>query len=569
MIDTSMTVTAGTPVYVQVNCGAADNTTGDYLNFPFTVAYTSGSFSAPNLNPITGLTSGQQYVVNQPYSLSVTATDPNSGGEIIQTSLQVDGSALNTVYNTGTCTATWTPTTQGNHTITATAYDNYGLAATNSITVYGPPTVNISYPTSGLILASGSVTVTATVSDQNSGGTITNVGLYQGSTRLGTMTGGAPYSYTWGGAALGSNTVTVQATDSYGAVKQASVSFIFDTGPTVTFSPGIAGTNLGGTTFYVSVTVGGPFSMTNIIYKTNGVLAAQMTTFNSIPIIPTTGGAYTLAATVTDTYGATGSVTNAFTIGNPPIPAITSPANGAQVAAGTVTVTGTATQKYSGDLPTQMSFYTNGTLLAAVAGSGPYSTSFTAATGQSYNISATGTDSYGYTSTNSTTVGVSTAVPNWVVLHAGAAYSITGGSITDSGIIEARSFYTDAYNFTNTFTIGMTPGNLRMGLGITSSASSETSGPAYYPYGFYFNLNGQSALAALYNGSNTSLTGWFTSTVSKGDVFAIRVHNGSLTFVYNGTVKYTYGTSLGSTGYYGYYMSWDSTSDSVTCTQNP
>ena len=569
MIGTSMTVTAGTPVYVQVNCGAADNTTGDYLNFPFTVAYTSGSFSAPNLNPITGLTSGQQYVVNQPYSLSVTATDPNSGGEIIQTSLQVDGSALNTVYNTGTCPATWTPTTQGSHTITATAYDNYGLAATNSITVYGPPTVNIGYPTSGLILASGSVTVTATVSDQNSGGTITDVGLYQGSSRLGTMTGGAPYSYTWVGAALGSNTVTVQATDSYGAVKKASVSFIFDTGPTVTFSPGISGTNLGGTTFYVSVTVGGPFSMTNVVYKTNGVLAAQMTTFNSVPITPTTGGAYTLAATVSDTYGATGSVTNTFTVGNPPIPAITSPANGAQVAAGTVAVTGTATQKYSGDPPTQMSFYTNGTLLAAVAGSGPYSTSFTAATGQSYNISATGTDSYGYTSTNSTTVGVSTAVPNWVVLHAGAAYSITGGSITDSGSIEARSSYTDAYNFTNTFTIGMTPGNLRMGLGITSSATSETSGPAYYPYGFYFNLNGQSALAALYNGSSTSLTGWFTSTVSKGDVFAIRVHNGSLTFVYNGTIEYTYGTSLGSTGYYGYYMSWDSTSDSVTCTQNP
>jgi hypothetical protein len=187
--------------------------------------------------------------------------------------------------------------------------------------------------------------------------------------------------------------------------------------------------------------------MTNIIYKTNGVLAAQMTTFNSIPIIPTTGGAYTLAATVTDTYGATGSVTNTFAIGNPPIPAITSPANGAQVAAGTVAVTGTATQKYSGDPPTQMSFYTNGTLLAAVAGSGPYSTSFTAATGQSYNISATGTDSYGYTSTNSTTVGVSTAVPNWVVLHAGAAYSITGGSITDSGSIEARSSYTDASQF--------------------------------------------------------------------------------------------------------------------------
>jgi len=567
LVSITAAVSAGSVIYLQVNCNGNQN--NDWFSLSLTIAYTSGSFSAPNLNPITGLTSGQQYVVNQPYSLSVTATDPNSGGEIIQTSLQVDGLALNTVYNTGTCTATWTPTTQGNHTITATAYDNYGLAATNSITVYGPPTVNIGYPTSGLILASGSVTVTATVSEQNSGGTITDVGLYQGSTRLGTMTGGAPYSYTWGGAAIGSNTVTVQATDSYGAVKKVSVSFIFDTGPTVTFSPGIAGTNLGGTTFYVSVTVGGPFSMTNIIYKTNGVLAAQMTTFNSIPITPTTGGAYTLAATVTDTYGATGSVTNAFTIGNPPIPAITSPANGAQVAAGTVTVTGTATQKYSGDPPTKMSFYTNGTLLAAVAGSGPYSTSFTAATGQSYNISATGTDSYGYTSTNSTTVGVSTAVPNWVVLHAGAAYSITGGSITDSGSIEARSSYTDASNFTNTFTIGMTPGNLRMGLGITSSASSETSGPAYYPYGFYFNLNGQSALAALYNGSNTSLTGWFTSTVSKGDVFAIRVHNGSLTFVYNGTVKYTYGTSLGSTGYYGYYMSWDSTSDSVTCTQNP
>ena len=75
--------------------------------------------------------------------------------------------------------------------------------------------------------------------------------------------------------------------------------------------------------------------------------------------------------------------------------------------------------------------------------------------------------------------------------------------------------------------------------------AARLPGPASYPYGFYFNLNGQSALAALYNGSNTSLTGWFTSTVSKGDVFAIRVHNGSLTFVYNGTVKYTYRHLIG------------------------
>ena len=98
------------------------------------------------------------------------------GRQILQTSPQVHGTALNTVYNSGSCSAVWTPTTTATHVITATACDNYGQSTTTNITVYPSPTVTISNPTSEA-LGHSQQHLNHQCSD-NAGETITGMSMY-------------------------------------------------------------------------------------------------------------------------------------------------------------------------------------------------------------------------------------------------------------------------------------------------------------------------------------------------------------------------------------------------------
>lgn len=77
------------------------------------------------------------------------------------------------------------------------------------------PTVTLTQPTNGAsFTAPATVTLAATGSDAD--GTVTKVGFFNGSAKLGEDTT-APYSLTWSGVAAGTYTITARATDDLGA----------------------------------------------------------------------------------------------------------------------------------------------------------------------------------------------------------------------------------------------------------------------------------------------------------------------------------------------------------------
>ncbi len=91
-----------------------------------------------------------------------------------------------------------------------------------------PPSVSITSPANNAGVGT-SFTISATAAD--TGGTVTSVAFYDGTTLLGTDTS-SPYSYTWNAAPLGGHALTAKATDDSGlTTTSAVVNVTVSTGP--------------------------------------------------------------------------------------------------------------------------------------------------------------------------------------------------------------------------------------------------------------------------------------------------------------------------------------------------
>ena len=87
-----------------------------------------------------------------------------------------------------------------------------------------PPAVTLTQPVNGAkFTAPATVSLAATASD--TGGSVTKVEFFRGTTKLGQDTT-SPYTYTWSGAGSGSYTLTAKATDNGGATTTSSPSTI-------------------------------------------------------------------------------------------------------------------------------------------------------------------------------------------------------------------------------------------------------------------------------------------------------------------------------------------------------
>ncbi|MEP2026416.1 MAG: glycosyl hydrolase family 18 protein [Reichenbachiella sp.] len=94
------------------------------------------SDSTVNANPqvtISNPTSGAELTTGNTITLSATASD--SDGTIASVVFDVNGQNYNAVLNGGEYTVDWTPTSDGNYTIVATAIDYDALTASDQITV--------------------------------------------------------------------------------------------------------------------------------------------------------------------------------------------------------------------------------------------------------------------------------------------------------------------------------------------------------------------------------------------------------------------------------------------------
>lgn len=101
------------------------------------------------------------------------------------------------------------------------------------------PTVTIATASSSSSFCIGK-TATLTATTTVTGGTISKVDFYDGSTLLGTSTA-SPYTYNWTNATVGSHTVTAKATDNTNAVTtSASISIVVNALPTISAGADVA-----------------------------------------------------------------------------------------------------------------------------------------------------------------------------------------------------------------------------------------------------------------------------------------------------------------------------------------
>lgn len=180
---------------------------------------------------ITAPSSGA-YITNTTPTIEFTLTDADSGVSSGTIAVTIDGTAISSVTKTEItggykCTCTPAALKDGAHTISVTASDNDGNAAsakTSSFTVDTvPPTLSVTAPAEGLITKKSTVTVTGKTDDATSkpvtvtvNGTAVTVGTDGAFSKDVTL-------------ANGSNTITIIAKDKAGKTTTVTRTVTLDT----------------------------------------------------------------------------------------------------------------------------------------------------------------------------------------------------------------------------------------------------------------------------------------------------------------------------------------------------
>lgn len=170
-----------------------------------------------NTPPTVSLTSpAANALFGAPASVTLTATAADSNGTIAKVDFY-QGTTLIGTASAAPYSILWNNAPAGSYSLTAKATDNQGGVTSSSavpISIKTPPSVALTAPASNATFAApASITLSATAS--SSGGSITQVAFYQGSSLIGTKTS-APYGLTWSAVPAGSYTLTAKATDSNG-----------------------------------------------------------------------------------------------------------------------------------------------------------------------------------------------------------------------------------------------------------------------------------------------------------------------------------------------------------------
>jgi hypothetical protein len=311
---TITTTTSGASIRYTTDGSAPSATAGNLYSGPVSIgatttlkaiAYASGLKSS-------NVTSGN-YRIHLPPTVSLTAPAANSNFApastitLTATAGSPDSTVSKVVFyqgstKLGTATSspyafTWKNVAAGAYSLTAVATDKLGVSATSSpvpITVNIPPTVTLTAPANGAVfIAPAPITLTATASD--SGGTISKVDFYQGSTLLGTATtpvAGQPSTFSFQlstGLPAGNYTLTAVATDNLNVAATSSTVTITVNPQPVTFTISPVSFTYNGSAQDPTITP----SISGATYSTSGTASA------------TSAGSYTVTATATGNYTGT------------------------------------------------------------------------------------------------------------------------------------------------------------------------------------------------------------------------------------------------------------------------
>jgi hypothetical protein len=442
-------------------------------------------------------------------SVNVSVDAISSTGFITKVELYVDGVLLDT-KTAFPYTFTWSPTVTGLYRLIALTYDDkQNVIASNggvptSVTVSLPPTVTIISPTNGSTVAGGTAQLKASATDSNvdSQGqpvTITSVQFFVNGTFVGQATqpdAGTVYSVTTTleqkldpvtGVPVPS-LITALATDSAGGTGLSAAS-------SVTVTNG--GTNGGGTVIgqaptvtvtapatNTSVPVNNPVSLSanatdpdgNIVsvqFFANTQSVATVTTYPYVATwTPTSLGTFAITARAVDNSGnSVRSISAIVTVtgNNAPTVAITSPASGANLVAGSP-VTLAATAADTDGTVASVRFTANG-VVVGTASSAPFRVTWTPSGSGTYVLVAQATDNSGnFTASSPITITVgSNGAPAVSIIspaigsgvQVGAGVTISASASDPDGVIKSVEFFANGISVGSKtsppYTISWTP----------------------------------------------------------------------------------------------------------------
>ena len=394
-------------------------------------------------------------VATAPATFTLTSTAADTDGSISKVEFY-NGATLLATINAAPYTYTWSAVAAGSYTITAKAYDNLNAVTTSaSITLISNalPTVSITAPANNTVAtAPASFALSATAAD--SGGTISKVEFYNGTTLLGTVTA-APYNFAWNAVAAGSYTVTAKAYDNVGgATTSAPVTLISNTLPTVSITAPANNTKVAPlSNVTLSATAADTDgSVTKVEFYNGATLLGTVTaspynyTWSSVP-----SGTYSITAKVYDNRGAvTTSAATTLKVNTVPTVSITAPANNTVVSAPASFALSATAADGDGTI-SKVEFYNGATLLGTVTAA-PYNFAWNAVAAGSYTVTAKAYDDFGGTTTSAPITLVSNTLPtvsitapaNNTAITAPANFSLTAAAADADGTISKVEFYNGA-----------------------------------------------------------------------------------------------------------------------------
>jgi len=171
---------------------------------------------------ITNLLPGSFFAAPANVTIQATASDPNNGGTITNVLFLIGSTVLGNQTNPPFFVVT-NGLGSGSYALSAVASDNFGLKATNSVSVVvdDRPILAITNPISGAVFAEpANVTIQASAVDDD--GTVTNVQFLIGSIIL-TNNAGSPFFASTNNLSAGSYILSAVATDNAGLKATNSV----------------------------------------------------------------------------------------------------------------------------------------------------------------------------------------------------------------------------------------------------------------------------------------------------------------------------------------------------------
>ncbi len=271
-----------------------------------------------------------------------------------------------------------------------------------------PPSVSITNPApNSLFAAPATVTVQATASDPNSGGSITNVQFLVGTSPFANVTS-PPFSAVTNNLPAGSYQLTAIASDNVGLKATNSINIVVGNVPTVAITnptPNMVFAAPANVTIQADATG----TVTNVQFLVGASVLANVASApfsaltNNLP-----AGSYTLTAIASDNLGLNATNSISILVDVLPTVTITNPAPNAVFSA-PATVTIQADAGDSDGSVTNVQFSADGNVLANVTAA-PYSAVAPNLAAGTHSLSAIAWDNHGIAATNSISISVTSAV---------------------------------------------------------------------------------------------------------------------------------------------------------------